>query len=369
MPASPEAANTLDSGTLQAWSTRVLMGFGVAEEPAALTAGLLVRTSLRGIDTHGISRLPGYVDKLTSGEVNAHAVPRIDADMGAAGAAAGWLRCDGDGGLGQVVASFALEQSMARARQQPLVACHIRATGHLAALAVYVAAAAEQGFFAFLCQRTPPVMALPGASGPVIGNNPLAFALPLAGRAPLVFDMANSVVARGHVAQAVREGQDIIPPEWALGPDGQPTTDPVLALQGAMQPIAGHKGLGLAMLVECLAASLGGITSAPNAAGGTAGSAANASAFALVINPALTTGREAFDASVSAWMQTYLKAGGTGARYPGQRQAECELQRRRDGVPLPAGLLAELRALGERTGLPLPVLTPAAWPAGGTGAA
>ncbi len=354
MTASPDAANTLDSGTLQAWSTRVLMGFGVAEEPAALTAGLLLRTSLRGIDTHGIARLPGYVDKLASGEVNARAVPRIDADMGAAGAAAGWLRCDGDGGLGQVVASFALEQAMALARQQPLVACHIRATGHLAALAVYVAAAAEQGFFAFLCQRTPPVMALPGASGPVIGNNPLAFALPLAGRAPLVLDMANSVVARGNVAQAVREGQDTIPPEWALGPDGQPTTDPVLALQGAMQPIAGHKGLGLAMLVECLAASMGGIVSAPDTAVGTAGSAANASAFALVINPALTTGREAFDASVSAWMQTCLQAGGPGARYPGQRQAECEQQRRRHGVPLPAGLLAELRALGERTGCAFP---------------
>ncbi len=353
MPASPDAANTLDSGTLQAWSTRVLMGFGVAEEPAALTAGLLVRTSLRGIDTHGISRLPGYVDKLASGEVNARAVPRIDADGGGT-AAAGWTRCDGEGGLGQVVASFALEQAMARARQQPLVACHIRATGHLAALAVYVAAAAEQGFFAFLCQRTPPVMALPGASGPVIGNNPLAFALPLAGCAPLVFDMANSVVARGHVAQAVREGQDTIPPEWALGPDGQPTTDPVLALQGAMQPIAGHKGLGLAMLVECLAASMGGVTSAPNAAGGTAGSAANASAFALVINPALTTGREAFDASVRDWMETYIAAGGPNARYPGQRQAECERQRSRDGVPLPAGLLAELRTLGERTGCPLP---------------
>lgn len=347
------AAALLPAPTLLAWMADVLMAQGVAAQPALQTAGLLLRTSLRGIDTHGILRLPGYVERLAAGEVNPRAVPRIESD------AAGWLRCDGDGGLGQVVASFALEQAMARARQQPLVACHIRATGHLAALAVYVAAAAEQGFFAFLCQRTPPVMALPGASGPVIGNNPLAFALPLAGHAPLVFDMANSVVARGHVAQAVREGQHHIPPEWALGPDGQPTSDPVLALQGAMQPIAGHKGLGLAMLVECLAASMGGVTSAPEAGAGTAGSAANASAFALVINPALTTGREALDASVQAWMQTYLAASGRGARYSGQRQAECEQQRSRDGVPVSAGLLAELRAVGERAGRPLPAgITP-----------
>lgn len=337
-----------DATALQDWASAVLATQGVDSANAALTARLLVRTSLRGIDTHGIARLPGYVDRLASGEVNAHATPRTEE------AAPGWLRCDGQGGLGQVVAWHAFGQAMARARQQPLVACHVRATGHLGALAVYVAAAAEQGFFAFLCQRTPPVMALPGASGPVIGNNPLAFALPVAGRAPLVFDMANSVVARGHVAQAVREGQAAIPSEWALGPDGQPTTDPVRALQGAMQPIAGHKGLGLAMLVECLAASMGGIASAPDAATGTAGSAANASAFALVINPALTTGREAFDASVSAWLQTYLQAGGPGARYPGQRQATCAQQRSRDGIPLPAGLRAELRALGERTGRTLP---------------
>lgn len=346
------APDLLPAPTLLAWMADVLMSQGVAGQPAALTARLLLRTSLRGIDTHGISRLPGYVDRLAAGEVNARAVPRTEAD------ASGWLRCDGDGGLGQVVASLAFDEAMARARHQPLVACHIRATGHLAALAVYVAAAAEQGFFAFLCQRTPPVMALPGASGPVIGNNPLAFALPLAGRAPLVFDMASSVVARGHVAQAVREGRDAIPPEWALGPDGQPTTDPVLALQGAMQPIAGHKGLGLAMLVECLAASMGGITSAPDASTGGTGSAANASAFALVINPALTTGQAAFDASTAAWMQTYLQASGPGARYPGQRQAECEARRRQDGVPLPAGLLQDLRALGERTGCPLPAVTP-----------
>lgn len=341
--------SSVDATALRDWAGAVLATQGVGSADAALTARLLVRTSLRGIDTHGIARLPGYVDRLASGEVTAQARPRTEET------APGWLRCDGGGGLGQVVASHAFDEAMDRAGHQPLVACHIRATGHLGALAVYVAAAAEQGFFALLCQRTPPVMALPGASGPMIGNNPLAFALPLAGRAPLVFDMAHSVVARGHVAQAAREDQATIPADWALGPDGQPTTDPALALQGAMQPIAGHKGLGLAMLVECLAASMGGIASAPATASGTAGSAADASAFALVINPALTTGREAFDASVAAWLHTYLQAGGPGARYPGQRQAACEQQRRHEGIPLPPGLRAELHALGERTGCPFPV--------------
>ncbi|MDM0108527.1 Ldh family oxidoreductase [Variovorax sp. J22R24] len=332
---------------LQRWATAVLMRQGVAEAPATLTAKVLVRTSLRGIDTHGLARLPAYVDKLATREVNAQARPRMERRHGL-------LHCDGDNGLGQVVASFALDEAMLAARTSALVACSIRSTGHLAALGGFVLSAAERGFFAILCQRTPPVMALPGARGPVIGNNPLAFAVPLVGRPPLVFDMAHSVVARGHVAQALREGKDAIPRDWAIGPDGTPTTDPALALQGAMQPIAGHKGLGLAMLVECLAGSLHGFVPGEDAAAPTdlRGPAANVSAFLLVINPALAVGQGAFDASVSAWMQTYLEASGLGARYPGQRQAECEQQRLRQGIPVPAGLLAELRALGRSVGRP-----------------
>lgn len=117
----------VNAGTLQHWAGAVLATQGVGTTDAALTARLLVRTSLRGIDTHGIARLPGYVDRLASGEMNAQARPRTEET------APGWLRCDGGGGLGQVVATHAVEEALARARQQPLVACHIRATGHLRA--------------------------------------------------------------------------------------------------------------------------------------------------------------------------------------------------------------------------------------------
>lgn len=332
---------------LERWATTVLVRQGMSAGPAALGAGVLVRTSLRGIDTHGLSRLPVYADKLASGEVNPRANPKIHSQHGL-------LQCDGDGGLGQVVAPFALDHAMDLARTSAVVACRIHATGHLAALGTFVLMAAERGFFALLCQRTPPIMAMPGANGPAIGNNPLAFALPVPGAPPLVFDMAHSVVARGHVAQAFREGVEAIPADWAIGPNGAPTTDPAQALAGAMQPIAGHKGLGLAMLVECLAGSLNGILSAPESTRAHAprGSAANVSAFLMVINPALAIGQDAFDASVSAWMHTFRQGAGPGARYPGQRQAACEQQRLTHGIPIAAGLLAELRALGQRVGHP-----------------
>lgn len=334
---------------LQAWAAAVFAACGVAQADAALAAQVLVRTSLRGIDTHGIARIPSYLEKLKTGEVNPRAQPRSELRHGV-------LHIDGDGGLGQVVAMAAVREAVALARQSALVSCVVRDSGHLAALGLFVLEAAEQGMLALLCQRTPPIMALPGSLAPAIGNNPIAFALPVAGAAPLVFDMASSVVARGQVMQALREGRGSIPADWAIGPDGAPTTDPAQALLGAMRPLAGHKGIGLAMLVECLAGSLSGMAAADQQPGAlpTTGSAGNASAFLLVINPDLFVGRAAFDAHVKGWLQTYLQASGALARYPGQHQARCEQQRLADGIPIAAGLLAELSAAAEAADVPFP---------------
>ena len=332
----------------------MLQHSGVPADDAALAARALIRTSLRGIDTHGIARLPGYVDKLRAGEVNARPVPRF-ADRH------GLQVCLGDGGLGQVVLARSLQHVLALSSQASVVACSIEDCGHLGALGVLLLPVAEAGCMALLCQRTPPIMALPGAKAPAIGNNPLAFVAPVAGQAPLVFDMALSTVARGRVADAAREGTAAIPLDWALDASGQPTDDPVAALAGAMQPVAGYKGLGLATLVECLAGSLrsspavqAGLSGSAQHTSGSAGSASGASAFLLVIHPALAVGRALFDAHMRAWVDHFLQAGGAQARYPGQRQHACEQERLAQGIPVPHALLQKLQALGLETGNALP---------------
>ncbi|MES2186768.1 MAG: Ldh family oxidoreductase [Pseudomonadota bacterium] len=331
---------------LQRWTAAVFARCGVPAADAALAARVLVRTSLRGIDTHGVGRVPPYLEKLRSGEVRAAGRPRCEKRAGA-------LVCDGDLALGQVVVPAALAAAVALARQQAVVGCTISHTGHLAALGGLVLEAAEQGFVAVLCQQTSPVIALPGALGRAIGNNPLAFAMPVAGGPPLVFDMANSVVARGNVHDAVREGRETLPEGWAIGPDGQPTTDPRTALAGAMLPVGGHKGIGLAMLVECLAGSLGGVVRREPT--GAQGSGSDAGAFLLVVNPALLCGTEAFDAQVQGWLATYLAAAGPQGRYPGQRQAACEAQRLVQGIPVPEGMRLDLCKAGEAVGAPFDV--------------
>lgn len=331
---------------LEAWVAAVFAGAGVAEDHAAQTARVLVRTNLRGIDTHGVSRVAGYLQKIRTGEVNARAVPRAEFSDGV-------LRFDGDGGLGQAVAMEAVHLAVERARETSATICTIRESGHLAAIGQFVLEAAEAGMIAVLCQETPPLMALEGSARPAIGNNPIAFAFPVAGGAPLVFDMATSVVARGNVLQAIADKAAQIPEGWAIGADGRPTTDPAEALKGAMLPIAGHKGIGLAMLVQVLAGSLtGSMTASSAAAHGAMSSAGNISAFLLVLNPERFAGRDVFDAHVADWIRTYKEASGPDSRYPGERAALCEAERRRDGIPIPQSTLSELIGIGDRFGVP-----------------
>lgn len=319
------------------WSGRVLAAAGMPEQEARIAADVLVRTSLRGIDTHGISRIPGYAEALLRRRINP--TPRHRGEL-----RHGLLHYEGDRGLGQLIGVAAIRAAVDQAREHAAVTCLIHECGHLAALGSYVLLAAEAGMVATMMQATQPWMALPGWTRRAIGNNPLAFAAPLPGRATLVLDMAASVVARGHLRQAVREGT-AVPEGWAIGPDGEPTTDVDAAWAGAVLPTGGYKGMGLAMLVQTLANSLQGNTAAVNG-----GSTADMGGFLMVLNPALIG--DGFQADLDGWLATYQAAAGPGGRYPGQRAAESERLRRTAGIPVPPGLLKQLEDTGSLLGVP-----------------
>jgi LDH2 family malate/lactate/ureidoglycolate dehydrogenase len=332
-----------DPSALSQWTAGVLQVSGIPSSQASVAAAVLCRTSLRGIDTHGVSRIPAYVQKIIAGEISGRDPEATWRE--------GVLHVDGRAALGQVVASVAMEAVIRATAGRAAAVGHIVCSGHLSALGLYALQAAEQGRLALICQRTPPIMGLAGSRAASMGNNPLAFAAPVKGGAPLVFDMANSVVARGHILQAARDGA-AIPAEWALGPSGEPTTDAAQALRGYLQPMAGHKGLGLAMMVEVLASGLGGWPADAPQQDQPVGSAAGVSAFLCVINPALFCGQEVFEDGMNLWLQRFLGASGVDARYPGQRQAACEIERRATGVPLPASVVRELCEAGQRVGCP-----------------
>jgi LDH2 family malate/lactate/ureidoglycolate dehydrogenase len=301
-----------------------------------VAAPLLVRTSLRGVEAHGISRIPVYLQRIAAGEITSND-PQSQWRDGA-------LHVDGRGALGQVAATFAVDQVVQATEKVATAACVITNCGHLSALGIFALQAAEQGRVALVCQRTPAVMGLPGSPRATIGNNPLAFAAPERGKTPLVFDMANSVAARGRIQQAARDNA-AIPADWAVGEDGQPTTEAAAALLGYLRPMSSHKGIGLAMMVEVLTSGLAGW---PSLAAGDKSSGVGA--FVLAINPGLLCGQEVFEEGMHKWLRQFLNSSGSDARFPGQRQAALEKERLAMGIPIPKFVVRDLREAARTVG-------------------
>lgn len=328
------------AGPMLEWASDVLAASGMPGPEARIAAETLVRTSLRGVDTHGISRLPNYSTALKDGSINP--TPRHRGEQ-----RNGMLHYEGDRGLGQFIGIAAVQAAIEQARDQAAVTCLIHECGHLAALGTYVLVAAEAGMVALMAQSTQPWMALPGWKKRAIGNNPLAFAAPLPGRPALVFDMASSVVARGHLRQSIRE-KTPLPAGWALDTDGEPTTDPDAAWEGAVLPVGGYKGMGIAMLVQTLSNSM--LANSPAVNRGTTSSMGG---LLMVFNPALIN--DGFQADVDGWLATYLNAAGPGGRYPGAQAAQSESERKSQGIPIPPVLLQQLKETGLICGVPLPL--------------
>ena len=324
---------------LREWTGTVLAACGLHASDAELGARVLVRANLRAIDTHGVSRLPVYAQLLRTGQMDASAVPQTFDTSGL-------LHIDAGTGLGQVAGARAVDAAIANLRDAATCTVVLHRVGHLGALGVLTSMLAEAGMIGLVMQNGPPIMALPGGTSPSIGNNPLAFAAPVPDRPPLVVDFATSEVAYGRVIDAMRAGEPL-PPGWALDATGQPTTDPAAAMRGGMLlPMAGHKGLGLAMMVEVLAGSLSGTrptamrgATLPPAFGG----------FIYALNPALASG-SGFAEHLLGWISLF-RGSNASARYPGERAARTEAERERDGIPLPAPVRAELGVLADELGV------------------
>jgi LDH2 family malate/lactate/ureidoglycolate dehydrogenase len=263
---------------------------------------------------------------------------------------------DADGAMGQLAGPRAIELGREALKSSASVLIAVRECGHLGALGIHALHAAEAGLFCMLGQRTPPLLAMEGFKRAAIGHNPIAFGCPVPGADPLVFDMACSVAARGHILLAAREGKPV-PAGWAVDEDGAPTTDARRALKGALLPAGGHKGIGIAMMVECLAgamaATAASLDPSHNALPET-GAVGRQGAFFWLVRPGAFLEEELFGSYMAAWTRAYHEAGAGGARLPGSRGARLERQGRSQGIELSEAIARELGALGERLGVAFP---------------
>ena len=225
---------------------------GVNERDAETTADVLVMTDTWGVFTHGVKSLRGYIRRIQAGGLRADARPRIVTE------GPGWAIVDGGSALGMVVSTFAMHAAMEKARASGIGYAGVFNSCHFGAAGYYAQLATAEDMIGLAMANDAPSVTAPGARGRVTGSNPFAYAVPTLSGEPILLDMATSTVAGGKVSAAHSLGK-LIPEGWVLDLEGRPTTDPGAFLAGgALTPMAGHKGYGIAVLVETLAGILTG---------------------------------------------------------------------------------------------------------------
>ncbi|WP_416359544.1 Ldh family oxidoreductase, partial [Achromobacter insolitus] len=241
------------------------MAWGMAQDLAHITAGLMARTDLLGIDSHGISMLPAYEEKLRAGTLHLDARPRVLRDGGAS------ALIDGMGGLGYPVAAQAMNLAVDKALQHGVGAVSVCNSHHFGAAGVYARIAVERGVVGLVTSSANGVIMVPTRGAmPMLGTNPIAFGAPAAYNEPFLLDMATTTVAANKVK--VYDFLDKpLPPGWAVDGQGGAVTDAAAAMQyifkhpeGGLTPLGGtadmssHKGYGLAMMAQILGGTLSG---------------------------------------------------------------------------------------------------------------
>ncbi len=226
---------------------------GVPEDSAVIIADSLVETELRGVETHGVTRLPGYIRMLQEGKTN----PRPNIRVVREGPA--MVLLDADDAHGIVAGVRAMEIVIEKAKDVTVAVAGVRNSTHCGALAYFTEMAIEHGMVGFMTVMAPPTVPPYGGKTSVLSTSPWSFAIPAGEELPIVLDMASTVVAGGKLVLAAKKGEKV-PLGWALDKDGKPTDDPVKALGGLFQWIGGPKGYGLAVVAEVLSGVLTGGT-------------------------------------------------------------------------------------------------------------
>lgn len=311
--------------------TDIFAAAGASPANAASVAWALVMAEADGLKGHGLSRVPTYLAMLKSGKIDGQVVPKASRPK------PGVLAIDAGHGFAYPAIDLAIAEIPDLARDQGIVAAPIRRSNHCGAAGLHVERLAEQGLVALLFANTPGAIAPWGGSKPVFGTNPIAFAAPLAGREPVVIDMALSKVARGPIVAAKQKGQ-AIPEGWALDVHGKPTTDAAAALAGTMVPLGDAKGATLAMMVEILAAALVGAHFGFQASSflDTEGGPPDTGQLILAIDPHAMGGNW-FDERMRALVHAIEAQEGT--RLPGVRRLTLRAKARAEGIDMPEEML------------------------------
>lgn len=340
---------TISADQARAFITALFQAAGVEAEASALVAEGLVEADLQGVGSHGALQAPNYLRRVRAGTISRENSVRLVHRSGAVSVFDAGLV------LGHAAVRQVTGATMASAKQHGIACAAVRSATHFGVAGRHASQAAEAGMIGIVMCNTRPMLPAPGGSESVVGNNPLAIAVPVSGRTPIVFDMAMSAGAMGKIRLAARTGQPI-PDDWALDSDGRPTTDAVAALAGLLRPAGGAKGFGLALMIDFLCALSGG------AAGpevgmlyGDASAPADCSWLIVVLDPGHFGLAEPFAERVAGLASHVLasssRPGGGPVSLPGDHKLHAT--RKAEGMlKLPRTLVEDLERLSIELGGP-----------------
>jgi LDH2 family malate/lactate/ureidoglycolate dehydrogenase len=342
---------SFEADSVRNFVSAMAVAAGVSPSDAALFAEALVDADLHGVSTHGVSRLAIYLRRIKKGLIDPRAVLKVDRSAPAV------LAIDAGNGLGQVQALKTLEQLIPLARKFGVASATIRRSQHFGALSYYCNKAAEQNMILLAATNCEPAMSPEGACEAFFGTNPLAASFPTGKGYPVKIDLATSIVARGNIIAAQKQGKPI-PLGWGLTPEGEPTTDASAALAGTVLTMAGHKGYALALLVEVLSSVLSGA-----AIGSEIGSMykhmdrpQNVGHFFCLLDVGafmdIRMFKERIDHTIDAIKACKKRPGVEEILVPGERSSRTAAKKRQEGVALDDAVLTELKDLALELGVP-----------------
>ncbi|KAL2213481.1 malate dehydrogenase [Sarocladium strictum] len=350
---APIENNTLNIAPSSAESLahQILISHGVPSDRAALIANALVLADLRGVDSHGVNRLPGYIARLVSGVVDPNPEIKVIERTPV------MALVDAQNTFGFVAGCMAVDKGIQMAGTYGMGMVAVRHSNHYGMGATYVLRAVRQGFACFAYTNASRAMPPWGGAEALLGTSPFAVGVPGGDEGDFVLDMSPSVAARGKIRKALRRGEKI-PGDYALDKEGRPTTDPEAALDGGVVlPMGGPKGSGLAMMMDIF----GGVMSGSAFAGDVndqykvMDKPQDVGHWFLVFRPevfldgGVAEFRDRMDVLIRRVRDCKKAKGNSRIYVSGEIEAEVEARRARDGIPYSQAEIRALHALADES--------------------
>jgi len=328
----------------------ILVAHGIPSDRATIIAEALVLADLRGVDTHGINRLSGYLTRVK------HKVVDPNPELAFVMVTPIVAHLDAKNTFGFIAGCMSIDKGIEMAQTFGFGIIGVKNSNHYGMAATYVLRAIEKGYGAMAFTNASRSMPAWGSKEPLLGTSPFCVGLPGGNRGDFVLDMTPSVVARGKVRKAARRGESI-PEGWMLDEHGAPTTDPEAALRGVVLPMGGPKGSGLAIMMDIF----GGVLTGAAFAGGVNDQFKNLDEpqglghWFMVFKPEVFLGdKQTYMDRMDTLFQNIRdseKAAGVDRIYtPGERSTNMEEERRRDGIPFTQAEVDALHQLGADAG-------------------